>query len=190
MSKHLRANHAMHFAKLAKAALGLRVVVLAIGCSVLGGSAAKAQTVQDNPFTMEEILGGLGDFPTTFDPLTYGEKEYRQSCAACHGEEGIGDGLIAGKITPAPPNLQHIAERAGGRFPLVRVYEIIDGREVLKAHDSPDMPIWGKRFNAEAESELQPKANRVMLEMITATRIMSLVFFLESIQTQATDSNE
>lgn len=164
--------------------------MLAIWYSVLGGSPAAAQTDRDGQFTLEEILGGLGDFPTAFDPLEYGEREYRQSCASCHGEEGIGDGLISGKVTPAPPNLQLIAERAGGRFPLKRVYEIVDGREVLEAHGSPDMPIWGERFNAETEDELQPQSSLTILRMITATRIMSLVFFLDSIQTKASGSDQ
>jgi len=131
---HLRPDLATRFAKAASTTFSSCAVLLVMGCFVLGGSSAVAQTDQDNSFTMEEILGGLGGFPTTFDPLAYGEEEYNRSCASCHGEEGIGDGLIAGKITPAPPNLQLIAERAGGRFPLNRVYEIIDGRVAIKAH--------------------------------------------------------
>ena len=143
---------------------------------------AVAQTAEDSPFAAQVAPGGLEEFLADFDPLAYGEREYRQSCAGCHGEEGLGDGPVGGKITPAPSDLQRIAERAGGRFPLYRIYQAIDGRDDVKAHGSPDMPIWGSRFNAEAAHQLAPDASRAVLEMLAATRVMSLVFFLESIQ--------
>ncbi len=39
-----------------------------------------------------------------------------------------------------------LAEKKGGVFPFNSVYEVVDGRHVVIAHDIRDMPIWGDRF--------------------------------------------
>ena len=49
------------------------------------------------------------------------------------------------------PNLTTLSKRNKGVFPLQRVYEVIDGTEVLKAHGTREMPIWGTVYRAEVE---------------------------------------
>ena len=41
-----------------------------------------------------------------------------------------------------PPDLRRIAERHGG-FDRNAIAVIIDGRIMVNAHGSPDMPVWG-----------------------------------------------
>ena len=42
-----------------------------------------------------------------------------------------------------PADLTTLAQRNGGWFPFARVYEVIDGRRLVKAHGSREMPVWG-----------------------------------------------
>jgi len=106
-----------------------------------------------------------------------GEDEYMQACAACHGETGIGDGPLAGLINIDVPDLTQLSAQNGGSFPMQRVIQIIDGRTGLRGHGSP-MPVWGDRFTAEA----LPEAGAYGAELVVRGRILSIAYFLESIQ--------
>jgi mono/diheme cytochrome c family protein len=83
---------------------------------------------------------------TAIVPLD-GTKIFRNYCAACHGINGSGDGPAAPALKTKPPELTTIARRNGGTFPTARVRSIIAGGEVLAAHGSREMPIWGPIFH-------------------------------------------
>lgn len=70
-------------------------------------------------------------------------------CAACHGEDGKGGGVVRPALVKAPPDLTRLTRDAGGEFPLGRVIRGIDGRDTIRAHGSADMPVWGEVFAAE-----------------------------------------
>ena len=110
-----------------------------------------------------------------------GKEEFIRSCAACHGEGGKGDGLVAELLLVKPPDLTSIAKRHGGEFPASWVYRIIDGRNELRPHGSMEMPIWGDRYRADALRGLTLPLN-VGADAIVHGRILSLVFYLELIQ--------
>lgn len=78
-----------------------------------------------------------------FDP---GKREYESSCAACHGVKGKGDGSIALEMKTKVPDLTVLSKNNGGVFPSARVYEVIDGRQEVKAHGWRDMPVWGNQY--------------------------------------------
>ncbi|MDU8913233.1 c-type cytochrome [Aestuariicoccus sp. MJ-SS9] len=113
-----------------------------------------------------------------------GRAEYMVACAGCHGESGKGDGPLAGVLDMHTPDLTHLARDKGdGTFPFEYVLWMIDGREIIRAHGS-EMPLWGDRYTvsamaAEESSEL-PEAR----ELFVRGRILSLVYYLESIQAQ------
>src|SRR5690242_123547 len=65
-----------------------------------------------------------------------GKAQYVQFCASCHGMAGKGDGLLAQSFNPPPTDLTQLAAKNGGLFPLVRVYDAIDGTAGAKAHKS------------------------------------------------------
>jgi mono/diheme cytochrome c family protein len=67
-------------------------------------------------------------------------------CSACHGIHGRGDGPAASALQPPPADLTQITQRHGGRFPVDEIAALIDGRTVLPAHGSREMPIWGAYF--------------------------------------------
>ena len=110
-----------------------------------------------------------------------GKQEFIRSCAACHGESGKGDGLVAGLLLVRPPDLTLIRERHGAKFPASWVYRIIDGRNDLRAHGRPEMPIWGDRYRADALRGL-PLPLNVDADAVVHGRILSLVFYLDLIQ--------
>jgi len=75
-----------------------------------------------------------------------GKMEYENSCAICHGKKGEGDGPYGNYVTTKMPNLATLAKQNNGVFPFQRVYDFIDGRQMVKAHGERDMPIWGRRY--------------------------------------------
>ncbi|MFC0161024.1 c-type cytochrome [Mameliella alba] len=113
------------------------------------------------------------------DPdIAAGKREYMVACAGCHGESGKGDGPLAGILEIHTPSLTTITERTGGGdFPFYNTLKLIDGRDV-RAHGGA-MPIWGERFRASATSQRGETE-----EMVARGRILSLVYYLQSIQEQ------
>lgn len=85
------------------------------------------------------------------DKLDIGKMEYEAACAVCHGLTGKGDdGLLKELLAKPMPNLTALAKNNKGVFPFDRVYQIIDGRQEVKAHGSRKMPIWGNTFNNQS----------------------------------------
>lgn len=109
-----------------------------------------------------------------------GQDEYRQHCAACHGLEGRGDGPIGQILKTPAPNLTLIAERNGGKYPVQKVYEIIEGSAVVAAHGTRDMPLWGNRYRSAAKP-VTPDQMSVSDDQ-TQMRILSLVYYLGTLQ--------
>ena len=75
-----------------------------------------------------------------------GKIRFEQYCAVCHGGGAKGDGPFASLLTKRPADLTILAKQNGGEFPFGRAYDTIDGRNMLSAHGSRDMPIWGKEM--------------------------------------------
>lgn len=77
-----------------------------------------------------------------------GAYSFRTYCASCHGVDGKGDGPLTASLRFHPPDLTLIAKRNGGEFPTEKVVRIVDGRDPVKGHGGPDMPIWGDAFRS------------------------------------------
>lgn len=108
-----------------------------------------------------------------YTQTTPGAEVFRTYCAVCHGTAARGDGPLASSMRQKPANLTEIAKRNGGQFPSEMVFRTIDGRQPIRGHGGPDMPVWGDAF---AKSREAGDAERVK------TVIQSLVDFLASIQ--------
>jgi mono/diheme cytochrome c family protein len=104
-----------------------------------------------------------------------GKNLYRQYCGACHGSEGKGDGVVSGLMTPRPTDLTQIAQKNQGQFPFYRMFRVIDGRESVRAHGDPDMPVWGGLFARDAGGSMER-------ETIVRGKLMLITEYLESIQ--------
>jgi mono/diheme cytochrome c family protein len=108
------------------------------------------------------------------------EREFLNSCASCHGDDGKGAGFLTrvfGGIDPG--DLTLLAAQNGGTFPLERVFAVIDGREEVAAHGPRRMPVWGDRYMTRAMSEWGPDE---LNELRVENRIYALVHYLQSIQ--------
>lgn len=129
--------------------------VAAIAC--LAWSAAAAQETQE---------------------MSYGEAEYFNSCAVCHGVDAEGDGPMTDVLMKRPADLTRLAQRNGGNFPYQRVFAMIDGRFVVPSHGEREMPIWGRQFLEDDQKVYGPAGG----EIVTAERIHNLVGYIESLQ--------
>lgn len=76
-----------------------------------------------------------------------GSDLFRAYCASCHGADGKGNGPVAPALNAKPSDLTIIAQRNGGVFPATRVRMIIAGDELIIAHGSREMPVWGPIFH-------------------------------------------
>ena len=104
---------------------------------------------------------------------TPGGEVFRTYCASCHGTSARGDGPLASSMKRKPANLTEIAKRNGGQYPSDLVFRTIDGRQPVRGHGGPDMPVWGDAFERSREAGDQARVKSV---------IQSLVDYLESIQ--------
>lgn len=102
-----------------------------------------------------------------------GAEVFRTYCATCHGPTGRGDGPLADSMRRKPANLTEIAAKNGGVYPTDLVFHTIDGRQPVRGHGGPDMPVWGDAF---ARSAGAGDADAVR------EKIDSLVRFIETIQ--------
>jgi hypothetical protein len=96
-----------------------------------------------------------------------GKMSYESNCAACHGQNGKGDGPVSAELRTKPSDLTLIARRNDGVFPADVLYRIIDGRRTGRAHGSYEMPVWGLLLGTDSED---------------AARILAIIAYLKSIQ--------
>jgi mono/diheme cytochrome c family protein len=118
------------------------------------------------------VAGGQ-ETAETFSSGTNGAAVYKTYCAVCHGAEARGDGPLADNLRHAPPDLTIRAKRNEGKFDAAMVYRVIDGREPVKGHGGPDMPVWGDAFKRSTEG---------YSEKAVKERINALVDHLKTLQ--------
>ena len=111
--------------------------------------------------------------------ISLGEFEYRNSCVACHGASGKGDGPVSDFLSGAEvPDLTVLQKNNNGVFPVSAAYEIIDGTAEVGAHGMRDMLIWGQRYKMRAEAD----PDFVEPDAYVRTRILALIEYLVTIQ--------
>lgn len=113
--------------------------------------------------------------PPAGDEVAQGHKLYLRYCSACHGPDGKGDGIVSGLMRPQPIDLTQLAKRAGGTFNAAAVTATIDGRQTVRAHGDPDMPVWGEILTAEQAPALDG-------ETVARTKLVLITDYLASIQ--------
>jgi hypothetical protein len=68
-----------------------------------------------------------------------------------------------------------MAQRRRGHFPVAEITAYIDGRRGVRAHGSPEMPVWGERFGEMLEGD-------AIGEGVTQSYLRWLVEYLQTIQ--------
>jgi mono/diheme cytochrome c family protein len=120
--------------------------------------------------------------PVSAQDVELGKSIYQSRCAACHGAEGKGDGIVGVLFQQRPKDLALLSKENGGVFPVERVYQSIDGRQRIAGHGETNMPVWGEYFMVDALSDprIDPKSARD----IVAGRISSVVYYVQSLQSK------
>jgi mono/diheme cytochrome c family protein len=131
------------------------------------GSTATAQT--DDPMTESE-------------QIAEGEAIFHLYCSPCHGRDARGHGPVAADLKTEPPSLREIAKRRGGNFDAGEIRAYIDGRDMPRAHGTPEMPIWGSLFRYIAEVSDALASDQQAIEKKAEERISLLVKYLQTIQ--------
>ena len=122
----------------------------------------------------------IGASAATAQDASMGERIYMERCAVCHGETGSGDGIVGELFAQKPSDLKLLSKNNGGTFPFLETYRAIDGRADIPAHGRSGLPVWGRYFMQEAIDN--PAINEKNARYITEGRILSLVFYLQTIQ--------
>lgn len=109
---------------------------------------------------------------------SYGEAEYLNSCAACHGFHGRGDGPLAEVLMRRPADLTVLKKKNGGEFPYYQVFAVIDGRSIVASHGAREMPVWGRQF-LEDDAKTY---GQIGGEALTQERVHALTEYIATLQ--------
>lgn len=107
---------------------------------------ALALVAQNQPQAAKPPQKVIKHVPIQQTSAASGEEMYTSYCAACHGKDGKGNGPAASALKVPPTDLTTLAKKNGGKYPALKVSSVIRGQDVVAAHGSRDMPIWGKLF--------------------------------------------
>ncbi|MGE0679582.1 MAG: cytochrome c [Candidatus Binatia bacterium] len=123
------------------------------------------------------LLWTTAGFSQEAEVIESGKHEFHQNCVICHGIDGKGDSIMMNLnlLVEKPPDLTQLSKRHDGEFPFWLVYRIIDGREPVKGHGTPDMAIWGDLFTMQEGRSLPSETK-------ATGRILNLVHYLQSLQ--------
>ncbi len=112
----------------------------------------------------------------------FGKSEYNASCAVCHGSAGKGDGPYVSLGYAIASDLTTLAKKNNGVFPVQRVYEFIDGRQMVRAHGAKDMPVWGSRYTPTNREGYFVGPDYYNPEAVVQIRILALTEYVYRLQ--------
>ena len=107
-----------------------------------------------------------------------GKSAFMQYCSTCHGVDAEGQGDLTQIMTVKVPDLTQLAAMNDGKFPMLEVIHVIDGRTGLRGHGGP-MPTYGALFDEEAGNE-----GPLGSILYTRGKILSIAYYLEGLQNE------
>lgn len=114
----------------------------------------------------------------TAQEQSYGEAEYLNSCAACHGFYGAGDGPLTEVLLKRPADLTALSKKNGGEFRYYQIFAVIDGRCIVASHGPREMPVWGRQFLEDDAKTYGPIGG----EAATQERVHALTEYIATLQ--------
>jgi len=130
---------AMNRSSVSQTLIILFLFVLGCGLTAFAADDQGTKTIKKVNARPTETLNGVDLF-----------KEY---CAVCHGSAAKGDGPAAEALKKRPSDLTQLARKNGGSFPELQVINYIKGEDVVAAHGSRDMPVWGAIFSQMSSNQ-------------------------------------
>jgi mono/diheme cytochrome c family protein len=110
--------------------------------------------------------------PTVATSANSGVAMFKEYCAVCHGLDGKGQGPAAAALTVAPVDLTMLKQKNGGKFPSLKISQVIQGSDAVKAHGTTEMPIWGPIFRT------MDNGNTAVSQL----RVANLTHYISSLQ--------
>lgn len=135
---------------------------------ILGGLLALSTSAFANGDQTTKTIKRVNARPTA---TLNGVDLFKEYCAVCHGNDAKGDGPAADALKKRPADLTQLSRKNGGNFPELHVMNFIKGQDVVAAHGSRDMPIWGSIFS-------QMSSNPDLVQV----RTYALLKYLEEMQ--------
>jgi mono/diheme cytochrome c family protein len=107
-----------------------------------------------------DVIASIWRFHTTSESLASGKELYSQNCAACHGENGAGDGVFADDLAAAGAssmqtlsNSQEMKQQTPANFSdperLLGASPALLQGKILRGGMGTGMPMWGAIFTEE-----------------------------------------
>ena len=106
-----------------------------------------------------------------------GERLFDLHCAACHGADARGTGIVGATLEETPADLTTLTKRNGGPFPVSLTVTKIDGRTRVRAHGR-EMPVYGYFFKGPKETLQTPEGESID----TTIAIAQIIAWLRTIQ--------
>jgi mono/diheme cytochrome c family protein len=135
-------------------------LMLAFTGVVFSGASAQTQTTPKAEAPLPPLIRSIK-----------GPDLFQAYCASCHGLDAKGGGPLASSLKSKVPDLTLLQRSNQGKFPEARVRQIILGSDVMAAHGSRQMPIWGPIFH-QVEGDMD----------WGNARLDNLIKYLESVQ--------
>jgi mono/diheme cytochrome c family protein len=135
----------------------LAALVLALACFVAFAQDTGAKTVKKVNAQPTATVNGADLF-----------KEY---CAVCHGTDAKGSGPAADALKKRPADLTQLTRKNNGSFPELHVMNYIKGEDIVAAHGTRDMPVWGPIFGSMSSNQ-----------DLVQVRVYNLLKYIEGVQ--------
>jgi mono/diheme cytochrome c family protein len=112
-----------------------------------------------------------------------GKDDYLKLCSGCHGVTGKGDGPNAKSLRKTPADLTKLSQSNAGKFPLARVYDVMDGKVEIIVHGQRDMPSFGETLKKDIMSRMpRDFMSADIAQTLARKRMIEVIEYVMSLQ--------
>jgi hypothetical protein len=86
------------------------------------------------------------------------------------------------QLAKSPADLIKLSKNNGGVFPIVKLYNVIDGRVEVLTHGGREMPAWGQVYARELQARMPREYPPEGVDQLVRERILTIVEYLLAVQ--------